>query len=378
MISSLSSMCAPSAGACPFISFRRNGSRSSRSRCSPRCAALAPAHSPPRAHRAGRRCSRSSPMNAEPLRALLLALALLRRCAAHARRLRRPRRRRRRASPTPQPGQAARLSARSWRASAISHRMVVSHRQSDGRDPARPMACNGPCSAMRARRDDGEGWDDPQAFVAHAAVTTDTLHLFAETRARGGVGQAGVEAAPFRAFIDNWSFSAKEPNLSGGAITAVAPRFRYALALIRREAARSCMAKPATVANPRADRPPITTASPSSPSKARSRIDGVERKVTGRAWMDHEWSSQSAGAADQKGWDWFSLHLDERRRADAVSPAQRRDASLSPGSFIAADGATRLARARRYFPRAARAEPRRRTPAPDALARAGEEPATST
>ena len=33
-----------------------------------------------------------------------------------------------------------------------------------------------------------------------------------------------------------------------------------------------------------------------------------EVAVTGRAWMDREWSSQPL-AADQKGWDWFSLHL---------------------------------------------------------------------
>ncbi len=37
-------------------------------------------------------------------------------------------------------------------------------------------------------------------------------------------------------------------------------------------------------------------------------IDGREVAVTGRAWMDREWSSQPL-AADQKGWDWFSLHL---------------------------------------------------------------------
>ena len=52
----------------------------------------------------------------------------------------------------------------------------------------------------------GKGWDDRTIWMGHAAVTSATEHLFAQTMARGGVGQAGVEAAPFRAFIDDWSF----------------------------------------------------------------------------------------------------------------------------------------------------------------------------
>ena len=34
-----------------------------------------------------------------------------------------------------------------------------------------------------------------------------------------------------------------------------------------------------------------------------------EIAVTGQAWLDREWSSQPL-AADQTGWDWFSLHFD--------------------------------------------------------------------
>jgi predicted secreted hydrolase len=34
---------------------------------------------------------------------------------------------------------------------------------------------------------------------------------------------------------------------------------------------------------------------------------GVSLRVTGRSWMDHEWSNTLSGAA---GWDWFSVQLD--------------------------------------------------------------------
>ncbi|CAN2535406.1 hypothetical+protein [Methylocapsa aurea] len=190
----------------------------------------------------------------------------------------------------------------------------------------------------RAPRD-GDGWDDPQAFVAHAAVTTKTLHLFAETRARGGVGQAGVEAAPFRAFIDNWSFSATEPNLSGGEITAAAPRFRYSLRLSA-EKPLALHGEAGYSRKSESGQASYYYSQPFFSVAGALAVDGVERKVTGRAWMDHEWSSRPL-AADQKGWDWFSLHLDNG--AELMLFRLRSDTSLPflSGSYIAADGATR-------------------------------------
>ncbi|NEU35644.1 carotenoid 1,2-hydratase, partial [bacterium LRH843] len=51
------------------------------------------------------------------------------------------------------------------------------------------------------------GWDSLQIWFAHAAVTTPEAHYVAERVARGGIGQAGVEAAPFRAWIDDWQLA---------------------------------------------------------------------------------------------------------------------------------------------------------------------------
>src|SRR5712671_1930305 len=49
-----------------------------------------------------------------------------------------------------------------------------------------------------------EGWANQQIWMGHAAVTSAGTHRFSETFARGGVGQAGVDAKPFRAWIDSW------------------------------------------------------------------------------------------------------------------------------------------------------------------------------
>src|ERR1700681_3009152 len=49
-----------------------------------------------------------------------------------------------------------------------------------------------------------EGWANQQIWMGHAAVTRADTHRFSEAFPRGGVGQAGVEAKPFLAWIDSW------------------------------------------------------------------------------------------------------------------------------------------------------------------------------
>src|SRR5260221_2970712 len=49
-----------------------------------------------------------------------------------------------------------------------------------------------------------EGWANQQIWMGHAAATRADTHRYSETFARGGIGQAGVEAKPFRAWIDSW------------------------------------------------------------------------------------------------------------------------------------------------------------------------------
>nr|WP_052042202.1 lipocalin family protein [Paracoccus sphaerophysae] len=57
--------------------------------------------------------------------------------------------------------------------------------------------------------------------------------------------------------------------------------------------------------------------------------------MTRQAWLDREWSSQPL-AADQTGWDWFSLFLDDGRRVMAFR--LRGDADYLSGTLVGADG----------------------------------------
>jgi predicted secreted hydrolase len=61
--------------------------------------------------------------------------------------------------------------------------------------------------------------------------------------------------------------------------------------------------------------------------------------VAGAAWMDHEWFSNQL-APNQRGWDWFSIQLDDRTEL-MLFQLRRMDGSIDPnssGTFIARDG----------------------------------------
>src|SRR6201999_392687 len=80
-----------------------------------------------------------------------------------------------------------------------------------------------------------EGWTNQHIWMAHAAVTRADTHRFSETFARGGVGQAGVEATPFRAWIDAWQMRGREgmntDTMSPLELNAESADFAYALRL---------------------------------------------------------------------------------------------------------------------------------------------------
>jgi predicted secreted hydrolase len=80
-----------------------------------------------------------------------------------------------------------------------------------------------------------EGWANQQIWMGHAAVTRADTHRVSQSFARGGVGQAGAEAAPFRAWIDAWRMQEldglNDVNLAPLELSASGNDFSYALRL---------------------------------------------------------------------------------------------------------------------------------------------------
>lgn len=179
------------------------------------------------------------------------------------------------------------------------------------------------------------GWDSPQIWMGHAGLTTETDHYSAERFARDGIGQAGVQAEPFEAWIDEWSLTG--PTLSDVRMRAQGPDFAYDLNL---------KAGGPFVPQGQKGYSVKSTAGQASHyySQPFYRVDGTlslpegEIAVTGNAWLDREWSSQPL-TEDQTGWDWISLHLDGGEKLMGYRLRNSAGGDYIVGNWIAPDGA---------------------------------------
>ena len=166
-------------------------------------------------------------------------------------------------------------------------------------------------SALRPER--GEGWDTPQIWMGHAALTSADSHYVAERLARGGIGQAGVTATPFNAHIDDWQMTAISPDgIDDLKLTARGADFAYDLTLnadtplvLHGEDGYSVKSREGTAS--------YYYSQPSYAVSGTLTTPDGPVEVTGNGWLDREWSSQPLSAG-QSGWDWLSLSFDSGAR----------------------------------------------------------------
>lgn len=155
-------------------------------------------------------------------------------------------------------------------------------------------------------------WQSGQVYMAHFALTWPGGHRGFQRYARGGdhggEAQAAVRAAPFAAWLDDWSLASTGEAWLPLKVHAAQDGFAMQL-------------------NLESDRPPVLQgeagfsqkhpdgggshyySQPFLDASGWLEIDGRRVHVTGQAWLDREWSSQFL-QADQQGWDWIALHLD--------------------------------------------------------------------
>jgi predicted secreted hydrolase len=185
-----------------------------------------------------------------------------------------------------------------------------------------------------------EGWANQQLWMGHAAVTRADTHRSTETFARGGVGQAGVETAPFQAWIDAWQMRGLDTFDAGRIapleLKASAADFSYALRL---DAHRPLVLQGDAGYSRKSDRGQASYyySQPFFKASGHLVIDDKSIDVTGLAWMDREWSSQPL-ASDQTGWDWFSLHFSSGEKLMLYRLRQKDGKNNLFGNFIAPDG----------------------------------------
>ncbi|HKL70966.1 lipocalin-like domain-containing protein [Salibaculum sp.] len=180
------------------------------------------------------------------------------------------------------------------------------------------------------------GWDSPQVWFAHAAVTTPDDHYNTERFARGGIGQAGVQTDPFMARIDDWQMSG--PTLDDLDLTATGPDFAYDMDL-QAEGPLVFHGEGGYSVKSAQGQASYYYSQPFYRIDGELTLPGGVVPVTGSAWLDREWSSQPL-AADQSGWDWFSLTFDSGAKLMAFQLRQRDGDTYSSGTWIAPDGTT--------------------------------------
>ncbi len=186
-------------------------------------------------------------------------------------------------------------------------------------------------SALAPR--DGQGWETPQLWMGHAAVTTPDAHFVTERLARGGIGQAGVQAAPFAAWIDEWVMQGAD--FDALRLRAAGPDFAYDVGLtavgpLVLHGQQGYSVKSA------AGQASHYYSQPFYQVAGTLTLPTGDVAVTGTAWLDREWSSQPL-AADQTGWDWFSLSFDSGDKL--MGFVLRGDTNYTAATWIAADGA---------------------------------------
>lgn len=160
-------------------------------------------------------------------------------------------------------------------------------------------------------------WLQPQFYMGHAGLGDFQrgTHHSAERFSRQGPGLAGTSVDPLVVWLESWRLDAEQPDNLFPATIQMQDRdtgIAYKLRLIPE--------KPKILQG-------IDGYSPKRPepgfasyyySYTRLRVEGEitlqgdSIPVTGAAWYDHEWSSNSL-APYQTGWDWFALQLEDGR-----------------------------------------------------------------
>jgi len=185
-------------------------------------------------------------------------------------------------------------------------------------------------------------WRSRQIYMAHFAVSDINRKQFlvSEHFARDALGLAGAQAAPFRVSLDDWSLAATPDSK---AWRLVAADKNYALD-IEMDPSAPIMLNGDAGFSRKADAEGAASyyySIPRMTAHGRLTRDGKSLDVKGTVWLDREWGSGALGA-DQQGWDWFALQLDDGSALMFYALRKRsgeRDAH-SAGTWLSPDGKT--------------------------------------
>ena len=191
-------------------------------------------------------------------------------------------------------------------------------------------------------------WRTEQVWMAHLAIGAEsTGHLASERFARGALGLAGAQGAPFAAWLDDWRLESIGPDffplrltasLGRGEGGADAPAVTLDLEFVSERAPVPQGENGLSRKSERAGNASHYYSLTRLDGRGAVTIDGRKQSISGLGWLDREWST-SALDPGQTGWDWFALHLDDGRDL-MVYRIRRDDGSVDAASAgVIVDGA---------------------------------------
>ncbi len=159
---------------------------------------------------------------------------------------------------------------------------------------------------------EAEGWQSSQVYLSHAVITSNNKSYKKQRVARGGIGQAGVQEAPFSIWIDNWSWRSKGNTPFPSLLSLETDEFKVNL--------QSTVIGPYVLNGDlgyqvKHDLLSVASFSVSVPfirTQGELELGGKIYRVKGNAWFDKEWGTGLLGEG-QQGWDQFSLRLSDGR-----------------------------------------------------------------
>jgi len=197
-----------------------------------------------------------------------------------------------------------------------------------------------------------EVWDVRDVWLAHLALSDveGGRFFYTERLNRSGAGIAGADEHQARVWNGNWQARWKlDPGAPGAMasqeLQAIADRFSFQLSLTT--------AKPPVIhgengVSQKAEGPGRASHYISFTrllTRGFVSLDGRQFQVEGESWMDHEFFTHQL-AADQAGWDWFSLQLSDGSEI-MLFELRRKDGAIDPysaGTYVDPQGrATHLA-----------------------------------
>jgi len=192
-------------------------------------------------------------------------------------------------------------------------------------------------------------WNSNQIYMAHFAVTdiSGERFYFDERFSREGNALAGAQTAPMRIWLEDWEIvqagNDDRFDLPPLRISAGNDKVKINLLL---EAGKSFVLQGDSGLSRKGSQPGNASYYYSYTNLSSIGIvetEGKKHNVSGKSWMDREWST-SALSGDQSGWDWFALQLDDSTEL-MYYQMRKNDGTpdvFSKGIIVRNDGSSKL------------------------------------